>query len=195
MWSGKLGELKATTHHIQLKLDAMPVYSAPYRAGPHRRLQIEKQVRKMLDLGVIEPSDAEWFFPVVVVPTPGGHSRFRVDYRRLNERTVKDVHPIPKMDDCPESLSDATVFSTLDCNAGYWQISVAAKDRKKDDVHVSHGLVPVSPDPVWSSERASLLPAGSRHHLVRSTVVNVLGIPGRRDCLLSDRGRSNPAPP
>jgi len=40
MWSGKLGELKATTHHIQLKPDAKPVYLAPYRAGPHRRLEI-----------------------------------------------------------------------------------------------------------------------------------------------------------
>jgi len=59
MWSGKLGELKATTHHIQLMPDAKPVYSAPYRGGPHRRLKIEKQVKKMLHLGVIEPSDAE----------------------------------------------------------------------------------------------------------------------------------------
>ena len=55
MWSGKPGELKATTHHIQLKPDAKPVYSAPYRAGPTRLLAIEKQVKKMLDLGVIEP--------------------------------------------------------------------------------------------------------------------------------------------
>jgi len=58
MWSGKLGELKATTHHIQLNPDAKPVYSAPYRAGPHRRLEIEKKVKKMLYLGVIEPSNA-----------------------------------------------------------------------------------------------------------------------------------------
>jgi len=68
---------------------------------------------------------------VVVVPKPGGHFRFCVDYRRLNERTVKDVYPIPRMDDCLDSLNDATVFSTLDCNAGYWQIPVAAEDREK----------------------------------------------------------------
>jgi len=131
MWSGKLGELKATTHHIQLKPEAKPVYSAPYRAGPHRRLEIEKQVKKMLDLGVMEPSDAEWSFPVVVVPKPGGHFRFCVDCRRLNERTVKTAYPIPRMDDCLDSLGNATVFSAPDCNAGYWQIPVAAKDRDK----------------------------------------------------------------
>jgi len=57
-WSETLGVLKDTSHHIQLKPDAKPAYSAPYRAGPHCRLEIEKQVKKMLDLGVIEPSDA-----------------------------------------------------------------------------------------------------------------------------------------
>jgi len=116
MWSGKPEELKATTHHIQLQPDAKPVCSASYRALPHRRLEIEKQVKKMLYLGVIEPSDAEWSFPVVVVPKPGGHFRFFVDYRRLNARPFKDVYPIPRMDDCLDSLGDATVFSTLDWN-------------------------------------------------------------------------------
>jgi len=140
MWSGRLGELKATTHHIQLKPDAKPVYSDPYRAGPHRRLEIEKQVKKMLDLGVIEPSDAWWSFPVVVVPTPGGHYGFCVDYQRLNERTVKDVYPISKMYDCLESIGDATVFATVDCNAGYWQIRVAAEDRDKKTFTSHTGL-------------------------------------------------------
>jgi len=72
----------------------------------------------MLDLGVIEPSDAEWSFPVVFVPKPDGHFRFFAEYRRLNERTVRDVNPITRTDDCLESLGDATVFSTLDCNSG-----------------------------------------------------------------------------
>jgi len=140
MWSGKLGELKATTHHIQLKPDAKPVFSAPYRAGPPRRLESEKQVRKMLDLGVIEPSGAESSFPVVFVPKPGGHFRSCVDYRWLNERTVKDVYPILRMDECLDSLGDATVFSTLDCHAGCWQIPVAAEDRGKTTFTSHTGL-------------------------------------------------------
>jgi len=140
MRSGNLGELKATTHHIKLTPDAKPVYSAPYRAGPHRRLEIEKQVKKMLDLGVIEPSDAEWSFPVVVVPKPGGHFRLCVDYRRLNERTVKEVYPIPRMEDCLGFLGDATVFSTLGCNSGYWQIPVAAEYRDKTTCTSHTGL-------------------------------------------------------
>jgi len=74
------------------------------------------------------------------VPKPGGHFRFCVDYRRLNERTVKDVFPIPRMDDCLDSLEDSTVFSTLDCNAGYWQIPKAADDRDKTTFSSHTGL-------------------------------------------------------
>jgi len=117
--TAKLGDLKATTHYIQLKIDAKPVFSAPYRAGPHRRLEIENQVKKMPDLGLQEPSDAYWSFPVVVVPTPGGPFRFWEYYRELNERTVKDIYSIPKMGDCLDSFGNATVFSTLSCNCGY----------------------------------------------------------------------------
>ena len=127
----KLGELKTTTHHIQLKPDAKHVYSALYRAGRHRRLEIENQVEEMLDLGVVQPSDAEWAFLVVVVPTPGRHFRFFEDCWWLNECTVRDAYPIPRIDDCRDSLGDATVFSTQDCNTRYSKIPLAAEDRAK----------------------------------------------------------------
>jgi len=52
-----------------------------------------------------------------------------VDYLPLNKRTVKDVYPISRMGDCLDSLGDATVFSTLECNDRYLQIPVAAEDR------------------------------------------------------------------
>jgi len=65
---------------------------------------------------------------------------FCVDYRRLNERTVKHVYPIPRMDNCLDSIGDATVFSNLDCNSGYWQIPVAAEDREKTTFTSHTGL-------------------------------------------------------
>jgi len=45
--------------------------------------------------------------------------------------TVRDVYPLPHMDDCIDFLGGAKVFSTLDCNSGYWQIPVADEDRDK----------------------------------------------------------------
>jgi len=54
-----------------------------------------------------------------------------VDYRRLNDVTVKDTYSLPRMEDCIEFLSEASVFSMLDCESGYWQIPVAVEDQNK----------------------------------------------------------------
>jgi len=85
----------------------------------------------MLKAKVVRPSTSEWASSVVVVPKNDGSLRFCVDYRRLNAVTKKDSYPIPRMEDCIDLLGDARVFSTLDCNAGSWQIPMAPDDIDK----------------------------------------------------------------
>ena len=68
---------------------------------------------------------------MVLVPKPDGSLRFCIDYRRLNAITIRDSYPLPRMDECVDSLGEANIFTTLDCNSGYWQIPVAKKDREK----------------------------------------------------------------
>ena len=137
MWDGTLGELKATEHRIDLMPDSKPVHQAPYRAGPTQRQREKEEIDNMLAKGVIEPANTEWASPIVFVPKSDGSLRFCVDYRRLNAMTIRDSYPIPRMDECLDSLGDAVVFSTLDCNSGYWQIPVAERDRDKT-AFVSH---------------------------------------------------------
>ena len=91
----------------------------------------QDEVDRMLRAGVIEPAQSEWASPVVLVPKPDGSLRFCIDYRRVNAITVRDTYPLPRMDECIDSLGDASVFTTLDCNSGYWQIPVAPQDRDK----------------------------------------------------------------
>ena len=88
-------------------------------------------MERQLRLGVIRPSQSEWASPVLLVPKPDGSKRFCVDYRRLNLMTIKDSYPLPRMDECLDSLGDAVFFSTFDANCGYWQLDVDEKDRKK----------------------------------------------------------------
>ena len=121
----------ATEHPIELKPGFKPVRLNPYEMGPRTRELIKAQVDRMLKLEVIEPSQSEWASPVVLIPKPDGSPQFCIDYRQLTERTVRDSYPLPRMDDCLESLGDAHFFSTSDCNAGYWQIPLAEEDKHK----------------------------------------------------------------
>jgi len=129
LWEGFLGTIKATKHRMRLKTGAKPVRLHPYRMGPRTRQLVGEQVNKMLKLDVIEPSSSEWASPVVLVPKPDGSTRFCINYRQLNDRTVRDTYPIPRMDDCLDSLGDARLFLMLDCNAGCWQIPVPEEDE------------------------------------------------------------------
>ncbi len=73
----------------------------------------------------------------MIVPEHDSSARFCVDCRNLNASTTWDSHPIPRMNDCIESLGEAKVFTTLDCNSGYWQIPIHEADRNKTGF-VSH---------------------------------------------------------
>ena len=75
----------------------------------------------MLAAEVIEPAQSEWASPIVIAPKKDGTPRFCIDFGKLNEVTIRDSYPIPRMDDFIDSLGDSTVYSTLDANWGYWQ--------------------------------------------------------------------------
>ena len=79
----------------------------------------------------MRPSNSEWTALVCLVPKSDGTLRFCVDYRRLNSVSKRDSYPLPRLDDCLDSLGNAQYFTTLDCNSGYWQIPIAKEDQQK----------------------------------------------------------------
>jgi Reverse transcriptase (RNA-dependent DNA polymerase)/RNase H-like domain found in reverse transcriptase len=91
----------------------------------------------MLAADVIEPSDAEWAAPVVLISKPDGSTRFCIDYRSLNAITKKDVYPLPRLDECLDSLGTAQYISTLDANSGFYHIPVdeASLDKTSFTCH------------------------------------------------------------
>jgi hypothetical protein len=109
----------------------------------------------MASLGVIEPSTSEWAAPIVLIPKPDGSLRFCIEYRKLNEVTKRDSYPLPRMDDCLDSLWAATIFTTLDANSGYWQLEVADEDKDKTSLfHIWEHIDSLE----WSSDSSMHLP-------------------------------------
>lgn len=73
-------------------------------------------------------------------PKNDGSLRFCVDDRKLNAVTVGDSYPLHRMDWCIDSPGEATIFSTLDANSGYWQIKIEKKEREKTAFKSDHEL-------------------------------------------------------
>jgi len=132
MWSGQaLGAFKATRHHMELTPGAKSVRVPTRQAGPKALEAEAAEVELQLAADVIEPTSSEWGFPVVLVPKKDGTLRFCVNYRLLIAVCKRDSYPLPRMDECIDSLGEVRVYSILDYNAGYWQVLIADGDREK----------------------------------------------------------------
>ena len=124
-----------------IKVDKNQPIKQPVRRPPlHLRTEAQDEVTKMLDQGIIEPSDSPWASPVVLVRKKDGSLRYCIDYRKLNSVTVKDSYPLPRIDDSLDSLSEANFFSTLDLASGYWQIGLDEDAKQKSAFCTTSGL-------------------------------------------------------
>ena len=99
-----------------------------------------KCLEEQLEAGVIRPSSSPWAAPTVLVRKSDGSVRWCIDYRKLNDRSVKDAYPLPKINMCLDSLGGARFFTTLDLQSGYWQIAMAESDIPKTAFITKYGL-------------------------------------------------------
>ena len=81
------------THHDIRTAPGVRVRVPPYRIPEARREAIRTEVRRKLQLGVIEESRSAWSSPVVLVPKPDSTYRFCNDFRRLNEASTPTPCP------------------------------------------------------------------------------------------------------
>ena len=137
--SSDLGKTSVVEHTINTG-NAKPIKQAARRpprtlAGKENEI-IQEQIRT----GVIRESTSPWASPMVYVMKKDGSVRPCVDYRKLNDSTLKDAYPLPRIDDCLDNFGNAKFFSTLDLQSGYWQISVADEDKPKTAFVTRSGL-------------------------------------------------------
>lgn len=134
-----LGRTNVVTHKIDTG-SARPIKQAPRRLPFHKREEARRIVQDMEKAGIIRKSTSAWASPVVLVRKKNGKWRFCVDYRRLNDITVKDAYPLPRIDDILDTLSGAKYFSTIDMASGYWQCEVQEEDKPKTAFVTTEGL-------------------------------------------------------
>ena len=108
-----------------------PIHTALYRKSNRDQEVLNKETKALLEKEIIEHSTSPWSSPVVLVKKKDGTTRFCVDYRRLNEITVKDAFPLPRIDDIYDQLTKATYFTKFDFRAGYFQVPLDVADRPK----------------------------------------------------------------
>ena len=137
--SEDIGRTDLVQHSINTR-DTPPIRQPPRRLPLGKRQTEKEEINKMLQRGVIEPSNSAWASPVVLVTKKDGTPRFCIDYRRVNDCTVKDAYPLPRVDDCIDSLSGAKFFSSLDLNSGYWQVGMKPEDKEKTAFATTMGL-------------------------------------------------------
>jgi hypothetical protein len=81
--------------------------------------ELKKQLKELLDKQFIHPSSSPWGAPMIFVEKKDGTQRMCVDYRALNEVTIKNKYPLPRIEDLFDQLKGARVFSKIDLRSGY----------------------------------------------------------------------------
>ena len=119
-------------YNHKIKLTGTPRRQRRSRLSPPEFAELKKQCTDLLQEGRVQISSSPYAAPIILVRKPDGSMRMCIDYRGLNEHTVKDAYPLPRIDELLEQLRNAKVISHLDLQQGYYQIRMS-DDGSDDD--------------------------------------------------------------
>jgi hypothetical protein len=97
---------------IELKPGTAPIYKTPYRMDTPELAELKEHVKELLEKGFIYPSSSPWGAPVIFVTKKDGTQRLCVDYHALNEVTVKNKYPLPRIDDLFDQIRECDIPMT-----------------------------------------------------------------------------------
>jgi hypothetical protein len=103
-------------------------------------VELKKQIDELSEKGYIRPSTSSWAAPILFVEKKDGTRRMCIDYQALNEVTIKNKYPLPRIEDMFDQLRGASVFSKIDLRLGYHQLRIRPSDTPKTTFIAKYGL-------------------------------------------------------
>ena len=124
---------------VELVPGAAPISKTPYRMAPVELQELKDQLQELLGQGFIQQSTSPWGAPVLFVKKKDGALRMCIDYRGLNQVTIKNKYPLPHIEELFDQLRGAKVFSKLDLRQGYYQVRIRKEDVTKTAFNTRYG--------------------------------------------------------
>jgi hypothetical protein len=125
---------------IELLPGTPPISKRPYRMPINKLVELKKQLAELQSKGFIHPSSSPWGAPVLFVEKKDGTQRMCVDYHSLNEVTIKNKYPLPRIEDLFDQMKGASAFSKIDLRSGYHQLKIREPDIPNTTFHNQYGL-------------------------------------------------------
>jgi hypothetical protein len=125
---------------IELLPGTPPISKWPYRMPINELVELKKQIAKLQAKGFIRPSSSPWGVPMLFVEKKDGNQQMCIDYRTLNEVTIKNKYPLLRIEDLFDQMKGVSVFSKIDLRSGYHQLKIWESDIPKTPFRTRYGL-------------------------------------------------------
>ena len=124
-----IGRCDAVSHKIDIVPGSKPIKLPNRRMPMHYKEDLKEKIDAFLDKQLIEPCHSPYSAPAMLVPKKNGKLRLVIDYRQLNNQTVKSCWPIPSIEEIFDTLEGSAYFTTIDMSWGFYQLPMDAKSQ------------------------------------------------------------------
>jgi hypothetical protein len=129
---------------IEFLIELLPgtphISKRPYRMPTNELVELKKQIVELQAKGFIRPISSSWGAPMLFVKKKDGTQQMCIDYRSLNEVTIKNKYPLPWIEDLFDQMKEASVFSKINLRSGYHQLKIQESDIPKTAFCTWYGL-------------------------------------------------------
>ena len=136
----RYGQTDLVEHCIKLVPGTKPIKLKNRPLNPAMVQDLKEQLQNWTKQDVIEGSSSPWSFQLLPVKKKNGKIRWCIDFRKLNDATIKDAYPLPNIDDLMARLAGNKVFTTLDQTGAYHVVPIKKEDREKTAFQTPFGL-------------------------------------------------------